>query len=727
MTDTGNDARNPINLAAYLHLFWRRRWVTLSTLVLILAGMGLYVWRQPKVYQATASVIIDLTAPRFLDNQVQDVTDNQGAASYWYNREYYETQHKIITSRAVSTRVVEKLGLQNDPSFLGLDKIADPKVRSEVMAKADAPSILQSKIRVAPVKDSRLVNIIIEDLDANRAALLSNEVAEAYMSETLALRLRVTDNASHWLEERLTDLESRSKKSELAVFEFKKDADMLTTSLEDRASMVSQRLTTFNGALTDVRTKIAELKARVSAIQSMRNASPDDSRWAEGLPSTEGNFIHQLKAAVIQSRNECAELSERYLPGHPKLAACIEKQKSAEKELTRELNSIVKSAEMELAQAQGQEKNLVALLEHAKSEAFHVNKKQIEYDRIKRESDNDRRLYDLVLKRLKDIELSGLLRTSNIRILDAARPNFAPIRPDVKKSMMLALIFGLMAGLGLALALDFLDNTVASQNDIEQRLGLPFLGFVPAISNDEIPPEQRDMIIHHKPKSAVAECCRAIRTNLLFMSPDHPFKTAVVTSSGPHEGKSFNVINLGAAMAQSGNRVLLMDTDMRRPRLHKAFGVSNEVGISSLVVGEAKLEDAVKNTDMPNLFLLPCGPLPPNPAEMLHTKAFKELLNLVSSKFDRVILDSPPINAVADAMVLATQVDGVVLIFKAGKTSKNLGRRAVRALLDVNAKVYGAVLNNIDLHDPKYGDYYYAYRRYGYYGDTTSSKEPAAS
>jgi capsular exopolysaccharide synthesis family protein len=270
---------------------------------------------------------------------------------------------------------------------------------------------------------------------------------------------------------------------------------------------------------------------------------------------------------------------------------------------------------------------------------------------------------------------------------------------------------GLLAGLGVALLLELLENSVATQTDVEERLGLAFLGVVPRIEGDRAPKE-RDLFVHREPKSSVAECCRAIRTNLLFMSPDKPFKTMLVTSSSPQEGKSTTCINLGVAMAQSGNRVLLLDTDMRRPRLHRAFGVPNELGISSLVVGEGTLEAAVKSTEVPGLFVLPCGPLPPNPAELLHTQAFAELLKQAAGKFDRVILDSPPINAVADAAVLATQTDGVLLVLKAGKTNREAARRALRSLADVQARMYGAVLNDVDLRAPRYGDSYLAYGQY---------------
>jgi capsular exopolysaccharide synthesis family protein len=189
----------------------------------------------------------------------------------------------------------------------------------------------------------------------------------------------------------------------------------------------------------------------------------------------------------------------------------------------------------------------------------------------------------------------------------------------------------------------------------------------------------------------------------------------LVTSSGPQEGKSTTVASLGIAMAQSGNRVLVMDTDMRRPRLHKAFGVANEVGVTSLLVSESSVHASLKSTEVPGLFVLPCGPIPPNPAELLHTQAFSDLLKELSAKFDRVILDSPPLAAVADAAILGTQVDGVVLVVRARHTPREMAIRGVRSLQDVNAKIFGVVLNNVNLEDPKYGDYYYAYRGYGYY------------
>lgn len=698
----------------YLRVLLRRKYLILLVFSVVAVGVTLYTVRQPRVYQAQLSLIIDPKEPRFLDSQIQDV-NTDSTSNYWANKEYIETQVRIIQSRSVSQRVVEKLGLATDVEFLGLSKVADEKRRAELMARADPVSRVQGRIKVETVKDSRVSLIKIEDGDPQRAALLANEVAQAYIDELLAQKLKLTENASKWLDERRDSLSESARASELALYTFRKQSDMLSTSIDDRANMVSARLGSTSSALTAVQLKIAGLKARVAAIRSVQTQyGAEDRLWAEALPAArESSSLGKYKDRVLTLRNECTDLQSRYLDGHPKVAECRDRLSSAEREFARELSNLVVSSEAELREALEQERNLSALLSEARAEAFEVEKKKLELDRLKGESENTKRQYDSVFKRLKDIELSGLLRTSNVRVLDAARPSLAPIRPNVPQGILMGLVAGLVLGIGLALLLDFLDTSVMTQHDIEDRLGLTFLGFVPSI--DETAPGSKDLHIHREPKSLIAECTRSIRTNLLFMSPDKPFRRMLVTSSGPQEGKSTTVINLAIAMAQSGSKVLIVDTDMRRPRLHKAFGVPNDVGVSSLVVGEGRIEDAIKTTDVPGVYVLPCGPVPPNPAELQHTRAFSELLEELSRRFDKVILDSPPVGAVADAVVLATQVDGVVVVLKAGLTNADVALRTVRTLRDVKANIYGGILNDVNLKHSKYGDYYYGYA-YKYYG-----------
>jgi capsular exopolysaccharide synthesis family protein len=284
-----------------------------------------------------------------------------------------------------------------------------------------------------------------------------------------------------------------------------------------------------------------------------------------------------------------------------------------------------------------------------------------------------------------------------------------------------ALVLGLFGGIGLAFLLETLDTSISTRDEIEERLGLPFLGIVPRIQPGKAEPD-RDLFVHSNPKSPAAECLRSIRTNLLFMSPDKPLRTILVTSSGPSEGKTTTAISLAQIMADGGSRVLLVDADMRRPRVHQIFRLSKESGLSSLILGEGSLDEVIHSTPIPNLSVLPCGPIPPNPSELLHTGAFGNLLSTLATRYDRIIIDSPPAGVVSDAVVISTQVDGTALIVKGGRTSRDAAVRTVRALRDVNAQLLGAVLNDLDLEDQRYGQYY-QYYRYGYYGREGAAEE----
>jgi capsular exopolysaccharide synthesis family protein len=431
--------------------------------------------------------------------------------------------------------------------------------------------------------------------------------------------------------------------------------------------------------------------------------------------------IGQIKLRYLETRAECADLRSRYGDDHPRLQACEKKLDETRQGMRDEIKTALNAARQEFQEVIKTERNLQGLLTETKTDAFGLNQYERDYLELKRSYDNNQRLYELVLKRLKDTGVSGMLQVSNVRILDRARPATRPVRPDLVRNMALALLIGLLGGVGLAFAAEALDQTITSQQQIEERLGLTFLGIIPSIERAKDGSAQ-DLVVHTEPKSAVAECLRAVRTNLLFMSPEKPLKTIMVTSPGPQEGKTTTATSLAITMAASGNRVLLVDADMRRPRIHRIFGIANGAGLSSLILGEGTLTGLALATVVENLFVLPCGPVPPNPAELLHTAAFQRLLNEMSGSFDRVIIDSPPIGVVADAVVMATHMDGTLMVLKAGQTSRDVARQAVRQLSDVKAPLFGAVLNDLDLTDQKYGQYAYYYRYGYYYGDRAAQK-----
>jgi polysaccharide biosynthesis transport protein len=723
-----SEQHEAFDVRAYWRAIVRRRWLLVPFFVATVLVTALVTLRQTKIYDATCTIVIDLSAPKVLDTEVKDVVET-GSGGVWFSREYYETQYKVILSRAVAQRVADKLQLGSNPAFLGLDEVKDPALRERLRLRADPVAILQKSLKVEPIRDSRIVRIRFESRDPEMAALLANAVAEAYIAENLAVKTSTTQSASEWLEQQLADLEVKLAKSGKELFDFKKQHDIVATSWEDRQGMVSQRLTAINDALTKASVQRAQLEARNEAIG--RLLADLDGRLDEEAESVEpvatSQAIQQLKVRYLEARSECADLKLRYLEHHPKLEACETKASLARSSLQGEIRARLLAARREYQEAVKTQQNLRALLNDTKSDAFALNQYEREYVELKRAHDNNQRIYDVLIKRLKDAGVTGMLQASNVRILDRARPGSTPVRPNVGQNLLLAIVFGLLGGVALAFAAEYLDTSITSQQQIEERLGLTFLGIIPSIEKNSDGTPQ-DLVVHARPQSVAAECLRAIRTNLLFMSPDKPLRTILVTSSGPQEGKTTTAVTLAEVMADSGNRVLLLDADMRRPRLHRVFDVTNAEGLSSLILGEGSLDSIVKSTLVPNLFVLPCGPIPPNPAELLHTEAFGTLLADLAKRFDRVIIDSPPVSVVSDAVVMSTRVDGTLMVLKAGLTSREVARQAVRSLRDVKARVFGAVLNDLDLEDQKYGQFrHYHYYQYSYYYGDKQKTDPQAA
>ncbi len=707
-------------LRDYLAILSKRRWVFATFFFAIVVGAGVWVWRQPRVYEASCSLEIDPFTPSPTGSSIQGVS-TVGGGFFWQEKAFEETQYQIIQSRAVSQRVVDKLGLADDPAFLGVDQVKDPVLRQKLMSESDPVARLQGMITVQPVKDSRIVTVSVDDTNPARAQRLANAISDAYVEENLDRKVDTTRAAGTWLADQLDGLKTKLDQSELKLFDFKRANDILTASIEDKQSIESQRLLAFNDALNQVRIKRARAEADQAALDDAKKRfAAGDKTALETLPAiAKDPTVIGLREQLLSLEEERSALAQRYLDQHPKLAEVDAKILDAEAALQGEVRRLVRVKERDYAEIVDTQHQLERLIGEAKRDTFDLNKHEIEYDKLKRDEDNDQRLYDIVLKRLKDTDLLGLLRTNNASILDRALVPNSPIKPNRKVVMILAVVLGLFGGIGVSLLFEYLDDTMKSQDDVEKILGLSFLGIVPVIREpsqeagaDRGP--SRDLHVYQRPKSSVAECVRSVRTNLFFMSPDRPPKRLLVTSSGPQEGKTTVATSLAVAMAQAGSKTLLVDTDLRRPRIHRTFGLSGEAGVSNLIMGQAQVQDLIHKTEVPNLFVLPCGPIPPNPAELLHTQRFQQLLPELDGLFERIVFDSPPVAAVADALILSGVVDGVVLVVKAGRTTREMARRTRRALDDVNARFFGVVMNDVDLEKRGYG-YYYYYQQYGYY------------
>jgi succinoglycan biosynthesis transport protein ExoP len=742
-----------IDLRTVALVLSRRRWVGIGVLLgALLAGL-LVTLRAQRIYRSKAIVVIDTAAPEVLSN-VREVYD-LGSSGYWAAKEYYETQYNVIRSRPVAQKAAGALGLApkvladtiratgtedleaqvaRDPlyglsenlrekvSMLGL---GDARSRDQLIAELedfDVAKYIQKLVRVEPVKDSRLVAIVVEDTNPQRAARLANAVADAYIEFNLDQKVSATRSAADWLTDQMHELKEKLQKSELALLDFKKDNNIVSVSMEDRQTITSETLSQLNRSLSETVARRLALESKRDRLRAATKEDVDSDADAEDAPAERleevlaNPVVQDLKKTYNALLQEQAELSERYTPEHPKLLAVARRLELVRRELGRELGNMLKAVDEEYETVLETEHRLTNAIEKVKAESLKLNAKEIDYSRLKHERDNNQALYDLVLKREKEADLTELLRVNNIRKLEAAEPVLEPVRPRVKINMLVAAFLGLFAAVIAAFAVDYLDNSIKSQDQIEQLLGLPFLGIIPAIKGDKAAQlanaAERDQFIVSHPRSSVAECCRAIRTNLLFMSHERPAARILVTSSGPQEGKSTAVVNLAMIMAQSGARTIVLDTDMRRPRLHKSFSLPNDRGITSVIMGEMKLHQAIRPTGIERLDVLTCGPIPPSPADLLHTESFRRIVSELSRDYQRIFLDSPPAAAVADALVLAGIVDGIVLVVQAHKTAWQAALEAKRRLVGVGGALFGVVLNDIDLDDKRQGYYYHYYEYY---------------
>jgi polysaccharide biosynthesis transport protein len=716
----GEAAGSRIDLRAYWRTI-RKRWpfVVLSMIVATVIAF-VYTYREPKIYEATCQVIIEPMAPQVLPGS-KDVVE-LGTGTYWATKEFYETQYRIIQSTTVGQRTAEKLGLQYDPDYAGL---SGPNHDLVALGRSIA-----GQVQVKPLKDSRLALITVSDRKPQRAALIANTIADTYIEYNLDFKLEGARSAMAWLAEQESDLKRQLEDSELKLYQYKKDRNLLAVSLDDKQSMLSQNLANVNAKLTELHIRLIELDAKRKMIQRARNNIADE----ETLPEIrEKGTIEKLRDSYVELNKDYADLSSRYGAEYPKMKALAGQMATIRKAYEDEIDAVLATFEKSYQELLDNEHALKGLMEQQKNEAIELSKIEVEYKPLQRAAEQEAKMYGVVAGRQKEIDITGPMKTNNVRVLERAIVPGVPVRPKPVQNLMLGLMFGLGLGIALAFAIEALDNTLKTQSDVEQFLGTPVLGLVPVIgaapggeaveAGDNL--RERDLGVFLDPKSVAAECCRSIRTNILFMSPDRPLKTMVVTSPSPQEGKTTTAINLGVTMAEAGGRVLIVDTDMRRPRLHRSFGVPNQTGISTVIVGKATLEEAIKRTDVPNLDVLTCGPVPPNPSELLHTDRFGVVLAECAKLYDRIILDSPPTSAVTDPAVLGNLADGVVLVIKAGETTRESAMHARRQLATAKARLFGVVVNAIDFSNPAYGyEYYYRnYYRYGYtYGNGPDQK-----
>jgi capsular exopolysaccharide synthesis family protein len=679
----------------------------------VVAATFFWTLGQPRLYRSEALLRMDPNPPRPLGNRIELVSDS---TSWWNRREFYETELRVIRSTRVSAATVRQLGLHADAGFLGVKGPVKP------VPVLDAAKIVSARVTVEPVKDSSLVYLRYEDFDPTRAQRVLATHIRIYLDQNLEQTTALSTTALEWLNDQLGTLKDDLENSERALSDFRLKNNVLSISLEDRHNLITNQLESVIKEITVLEIRRIELAARSSELNA---AKQDDPLSATTTDLIENPILTGYRSSYAGHLKDLEELETTLGDSHPKVLAVRAKLEATRKAIENEVKNIKGAAASELRSVDKRLADLRKKDDELQKQAHELQQFEVPFNQLARNKTYNEKIYGIVLERARETSLTRMMNFNNVRVVEDASLPAGHYKPQLSQNVGIGAVLGLVLGLALAALREFSDQSLRTPNEVESMLGVTCLGFVPEISESELGPatgqsDIRDTFVAHRPDSAIAEAVRVIRTNLTFMAPDRPYQVFVVTSALPEEGKTTVSCSLALTLAQSGLRTVLVDADLRRPRLHRTYGLSNDVGVTLAVAGQLPLDEALRPSEFPNLDLLTSGPIPPNPAELLQSERFAKLVKDLRAKYDRVIIDSPPGLPVTDSAILSQIADGTILVVRGFRTPRAAVRQALRRLFDVKGHVIGVVLNAVNLRDTAYkGQYYYTYRG-GYYKRTAS-------
>ena len=725
-----------IHLRDYLNVILKRKWTIITCFVVLVTVVTIASFKMEPVYKATCQILIERDNPKVV--KIEEVMAIDASST-----DYYQTQYEILKSQELAERVIKRLNLYDNKEFnrkpkIGLGTIiaairnfignaikniiGSKKEQKEYQVDETNQLIKAylARLDIKPIRKSRLVNISFEAHDPQLAAQIANTHAKLYIEQNLERKFSASKEAVNWLNKRIKEVKEKLEKSEEALRKYKQAHDLVSIDFEESHNIRVQRLNELNTALMEARTKRIE---KENLYRELKRIS-DKPELIESMPAVVANpLIQQLKAEYIKSKADYSKLSQSYGPEHPKMIRLRSEIKELKNKIASEVKKIARSIETEYRVAKKQEAALNKALEEEKKKALALSEKEIQYNVLKREVEINRTLYESLLKRAKETNITEDLPVSNVSIVDPARIPDVPFKPKKRLNILLAMVVGLTMGIGLAFFLEYLDDTIKTPEEVERYLKIPFLGYIGKVIIAKDNPYSPDLVALKEPKSHIAEMLRNVRTNILFSTSNFPRKALLVTSSTQGEGKTFLTINLGISLAQMGKRVVVIDADLRKTRIHRTFGLKKHPGLTEVLTGNHGLESVIQDTKVENLKIIPCGTIPPNPAELLSSEAMKDLIDRLKEQFDFVLFDSPPVMSVTDPTILANLADGVIIVIKGGETPRPPIQRTLQQLSKLDTKLLGVVLNGMDFKKGKY--YYHYYYKYHYdygYGEKEVKK-----
>jgi len=686
-----------VHLWDYVQIVLQRLPLALLVGATVMILAVIYTWTRTPRFTSSAQLLVE--------TQQINLTDMKGAMDTGVSgigkREFIQTQVQLLKSTPVVEAVIEKLNLISTDSF---SSSVDPVQR------------LKNMISVAPVRNTQLINISIEREDPKEAQRILNAIITSYIDDNRARRLGVSEDGLEELRKKSDILRNKLAKATDALQNFMVNNNMV--SFERSQNVIIDRLRDLSIALTKLQPKRMALQASIEAADSAINNGKD----IINLPCViDAPIVKDLKLELSKLSNEYSQLVERLGENHTKLQSISTQIQALQTKLALESNSIINSIRLQYQQIQTEERLLSEAIKQQQQEVYNFNRLTIEYDVLKREVTSIEGPYNTVSRRIEEIDINRMGgQGENVFIISKASLPKLKSWPTKSKNLLVAFILASGLAVGLCFFLDYMDTTVKGETDVKRLLQSNVLAGIPDIHQKGENSGDSDLIVFENPRSHTAEAFRSMRTALTFSIPGERISSVVVSSALPSEGKSLAAINLATTQAQSNKRTIIIDADMRKPRLHKVFDTQNDKGLSSLLSdNKIKIDDVSCKTKIDNLDFISCGPIPRNPAELLESNSFKELLKMLKEKYEFIVFDSPPGFALVDSLIIGKYTDGLIMVVRSFSTPKAAAKQFATRLVETEVKLLGVALNNVDTpRGGTYsGQYYYGKNHNKYYRD----------
>ncbi len=703
--------------------FWRRsiskhKWSALGLAAAITLLTALIVFAIPPTYRSSATLMLESNKNKVVG--IEEVYNSISA-----NREYYQTQAEILKSQELARRVVARMKLVEHPALdprqqqeqgFSLKKLVPVAWLADEEGDKLSPQQLEERVirrfksdlNVELIRNSQLIKISFDSHDKELAAKVANGMAEGFIEADMDARLAMTQKAGAWLTDRLTGLRKKLEESEKALQQFR-ERERIIDAKGVTQSGASKQLEQLSGGLVEARHKRAEAEAAYLQVQNARKSSSD----IESVPAIQKSQLYgQLKGVESSAESKLLDAAKRYGPEHPKRQTAEAEYRGARENTKRQIDTIVASITKEYELARAQENAVASALAQSKGDILGMNRKEYELGVLEREVASNKSLYEMFTTRMKETNVAGDLQSPIARVVDPAVVVASPYSPKKFRIIGIAAVVGLLLGIMLALLIEYLDNTVKNSEDVDNKLHAPMLGMLPRIKGKIAPGDLQIAFLKDK-EQGFSEAIRTMRTGVLLSSIDAPHKILLVTSSIPGEGKTSVATNLALALGQV-RKVCLVDADMRRPTVAKVLGVdTTSKGLSNLIAGSDPASECLHFSKEAGIHIIPSGVVPPNPLELLSSKRFHDVIAKLEDSFDVVIIDSPPVQLVSDAMVLSTFVHSTIYVVKADSTPYQVVLGGLERLQKTGAHLLGVVLNQLDVEKQ---ERYYGYGKYSAYG-----------